>query len=743
MRHDNIDYIFTSDFDNSHGTLISNQFPLSLYSEYSFQALERQLEGISEIAIPAQLHKSIETESWVYFPLFIEPLTGRLSYFRVDETYQRCILMTVSIFQHDSSYRNGTASSIGIITRLQNFLILKPLLIILLHFYLRSGRKTFVNLISARDKLNQLPLLPLARHFHSISDSERCLLMELLNRGKDISRYVDHFALPCFGGVISASIDVNGMAVPLKMDLVSHVLSPSLCYGSSKSGSVMRSSLERLQSFGILVLQAAGILGAEAAVHCKPILPYLEATSPILLTLLALTMQKRVIVHCYQSPINDLVDFVLSIFILFPSLMPSSDWFGNCYPSLEISHCHLLNYMPSYLVGTSNILFKTKKNSGQLLWDVFIDLDEGQITVNDLKRDSSRPSHQSNRSSIMPRTPNFLKRLSSGYNSKRGSLATTLNDLSFVNPDDLWRTSTKNSSDTGGFQFHYEEFRLTKNATRRSLDDGFLKELNGKLKDHEEDSIVCQTVLEYISRLRHNLVQLCLFNNLLKIDQFLVHARLSYRENEFQDEAHYVQEQVSSYVTHQRLLFPLSVLQSADLSDINSIKHFHISKYYHRVASASNMVSFQPWLEERGTDFLTSHALEITVSPTDGMYAVIDMAYFLAFIQQKGQTELLSKFEHDLHAITWIFSRFNELLDKHGVSFFIGKVLCFGDGIETLEKLLTVSLFHNANQEFTVFPFHNANQEFTRFNKKLMTDDIFRNLICTFLNPFLEGSLSI
>ncbi|GMF00033.1 unnamed protein product [Ambrosiozyma monospora] len=153
-----------------------------------------------------------------------------------------------------------------------------------------------------------------------------------------------------------------------KMKLVSPETSSS-SFNNSTAGGGMNGNLNGSSANG----------NSNGVSRISSLTPYIDI-KPIQVLFNAMLLKKKVLLYCYDSCYNKLMDFILVLYLLF-----EDDHTENTlvfYPMLDLGTLHLIEKVDgihsSYLVGTSNLLFKEK-----LDWDVYVDLDYNELYLRD------------------------------------------------------------------------------------------------------------------------------------------------------------------------------------------------------------------------------------------------------------------------------------------------------------------------------------------------------------------------
>ncbi|OWB75524.1 hypothetical protein B5S31_g5434 [[Candida] boidinii] len=498
-----ISYIFLSEFDKFEGTTVKHQYP---YNKDNCPLITDQLPNINLNLMPSQLQKFLNQENWTIIPIYCNnnygvklslsdddfdikssktdssSSTNRNSQFKRqslnNSQYEPAYILTISYFKEDKSYRNGTALSLSIVTKLKFINCFKPLLTYLLHLYFID--QDFNNSISILKQLNKLPLLDLQKNFENINQFNRYFLTRIYqfennkfdNNNKikltnDSNNNFKSFLLKdeaktnqlLYGSKLSKEflkfdeisqfynesnnnfkINLklsNGLPLPFTIPLNSLLTSNFFQFGYDLDNSnLLRNFLLLLNNFNLKFTSIKSNNSNNSNNHHSfnggfsssrtpdsieeqsPVLPYGANDTSILLILLnCMILKKKIIVHGYDTCINDVNDVIISLLILFKnsnltqddnelfddnnnnnninlknknsngnknSSDDGYDWFKHFYPYVDLPLIDIIEELPYFIFGTSNLLFKTKKNkSGEsYMWDIYLDLDSKEVHLN-------------------------------------------------------------------------------------------------------------------------------------------------------------------------------------------------------------------------------------------------------------------------------------------------------------------------------------------------------------------------
>ncbi|GME68143.1 unnamed protein product [[Candida] boidinii] len=492
-----ITYIFLSEFDKFEGTTVKHQYP---YNRDNCPLITDQLPNINLNLMPSQLQKFLNQENWTLIPIYCNNNYGvKLSLSDDDfdlkssktdspnrnsisnsnsnqnnkrqslnnSQYEPAYILTISYFKEDKSYRNGTALSLSIVTKLKFINCFKPLLTYLLHLYFID--QDFNNSISILKQLNKLPLLELQKNFENINEFNRYFITRIyqfennkFDNNKSTktitaSNNFKDFLLKdeaktnqfLYGSKLSKEFSKfdeikkyynesnnnfkinlklsNGLPLPFTIPLNSLLTSKFFQFGYDLDNSnLLRNFLLLLNSFNLKFTSIKSNSSNSNNHHSfnsgfsssrtpdsieeqSPVLPYGANDTSILLILLnCMILKKKIIVHGYDTCINDVNDVIISLLILFKNsnltqdddellneknLKENSnscknsddyDWFKHFYPYVDLPLIDIIEELPYFIFGTSNLLFKTKKNkSGEsYMWDIYLDLDSKEVHLN-------------------------------------------------------------------------------------------------------------------------------------------------------------------------------------------------------------------------------------------------------------------------------------------------------------------------------------------------------------------------
>ncbi|CDK29406.1 unnamed protein product [Kuraishia capsulata CBS 1993] len=432
--HRNIELILTLEFDKHHGEVIRNQHPLG-----KFGLLSEQIPGLN--LIPSQLHKSLNRENWTISPMFIQK-DGKLSYKKADKNSTLCYALTLSVFQEDDSYRNGTAKGICLITTLPYYNAFKPLLTMLSHNALFDEK--FEEFIAVYKSLNDEPFDRLNDYFRTLSKGKRLPLLKMIEyeeeeiaNGKESQKTLkshlfsqnkalfEKLSYNSSSKTFKFTVSLSGMPFPIMIPLTSLIASPFAQFGYDlEQDQILRSFMIHTQH--IKVVKSTDEVTSSSVVAPNG----LQQTPVILMLIYAVLLKQRVMIFAYDTPINDLVEFVLSLVIL--TATDESTGLDHCYPYMDLSQAELLEGLKKYIVGTSNPMVTSKKD-GKYPWDLLYDMDKMEITLNsETSRPSHRPTkkkpHRSDPPKFFRKTSNFFRKVKNGNTELNKPSVSDLND---------------------------------------------------------------------------------------------------------------------------------------------------------------------------------------------------------------------------------------------------------------------------------------------------------------------------
>ncbi|VEU20729.1 DEKNAAC101576 [Brettanomyces naardenensis] len=359
MPPQTFDYIFCTDFDKVKGPNISKQFPLNL------PLISNQLDNLLDLVMPTNLHKFLNKDHCTLIPLYIDSSSGLLSYSKDTHTFVRCYLYSLSYFQHDDSYRNGTAKAISVVTRLPIVHVFKPLLFFLLQEQFAGHDNDFSLILALWENINLLSISQFVTYFQSLPYDGRFVISRLNQGCPEIPDDLKQlFSVGGSGTLVKAVVPLGPIQFPIQIPLSSLLCSRLAMFGSDLQ---LDSYLRRF----LLDLQDSSINYVDQFNEC-PLTPY-STIKPLHIFLNAILLRKKIVLYCYDSCYNKVLEFAGSLLCLFNDEATENFPF---YPILDLGTLDLLEKKSHYLVGTSNLLFKEK-----VKWDVYYDMDTKTVTV--------------------------------------------------------------------------------------------------------------------------------------------------------------------------------------------------------------------------------------------------------------------------------------------------------------------------------------------------------------------------
>lgn len=351
------DYIVCTEFDKAIGLNVTKQFPLNL------PLISNQLDNVMGLIMPPNLQKFLNREHYTMVPLYIDLATGLLSYSKDTLTFVPCYLYSLSYFQTDNTFRNGTARAISIVTRLPIIQVFKPLM----YFMLQNEFQESVDasqIETVWQNMNQIPIPAVVEAYKRLSYDERFVLTRL-DQGKPVlSSELRELFPHSDGSLIKCTVNLGKIDFPIQIPETSLLCSHLSMYGSDlQKDCNLHNLLEALQSCEIEY---------DGGYQECPMAPY-PGIDPLCLILNAVLLRKKIVLYCYDSCYNIVMDFGSSLLCLFNDELHYNYPF---YPILDLGTLDLIKEYKSYLIGTSNLLFKEK-----LSWDVYFDMDLKKIYV--------------------------------------------------------------------------------------------------------------------------------------------------------------------------------------------------------------------------------------------------------------------------------------------------------------------------------------------------------------------------
>ncbi|ODV84908.1 hypothetical protein CANARDRAFT_23464 [[Candida] arabinofermentans NRRL YB-2248] len=559
-----VDYLILSEFDKLKGLTIKKQMPSNI------PLISNQLDYLIDLIMPLNLHKYLNKENYTMIPLFIHSQNGLISFTKESNRYEKCYLFTISYFKKDNSYRNGTAKCISLITRLPLFESFKPLMTYILHYsFDTDGHELIQNVFH---NLNTLQLHDIVGQY-KFDTASRFLLTRLEDCRVPLETG-DRFTVS--DGLLKTFVSVNGIKFPLQIPIMS-LISSNLCqFGLNLTkGSSFQRILKRITSMEILNDNKVN----------SPITPYSNIT-PLQIIINAMLLNKKILVYCYDECYNEMIELIQLLILLVDEEYPY-------FPILDLGNLPMIEPLSFYLIGTSNLLFKTK-----LDWDMYIDLDTNQIFLNqnDLDIESELDEmdlldHEDKRSSIISNAESKIRQLfkknSSSISQPSGpttSSSTTTDDslncmLTRLNELAMWDSkkypkidSVKTNSffnsqrESNFFQigFNYRPSSIDlpslSDTTVPVIDQKLTTQVSQLLKTHQDDLSIYISITNYILELKSVVLSAFGYQSThTKLKEYKKFVEMKLHEDEYMNSTNSLNIELKNYIRNQKCIQPLII----------------------------------------------------------------------------------------------------------------------------------------------------------------------------------------
>lgn len=390
----NVDFVISSEFHVDKGPSIVLLYPKDIPGLVL-------LPFFAELMIPDQIHKRLE--DYTLFLLHKNFCTGEFQYkyITTESEADPFFVYTIVYNVEDDSVRRGSViKALSIVTKLIYFKHFKPLLLIALDLYMRTGEESVLkelyeainckNLQVSEQKLSLVKRLLLT----SILDlplSDKIYLDETFrNRLLGIQASNDHLFIRkdlSHNSIIS----FNKMEIPIRVpilllpDTIGDYLNPTDLNFKSNLIDILKASIATFH-------------------HNNEMTVYGSATPPIVVLINAMLTGKRVLFLSYDNSAGHIIDHVLVALKLFTGGGILTDVLTNynVFPMVDVSKVDLLSECDSYLAGTINPFFKGNDS----LWDLLYDLDANEFHIL-----SKIAQPESTRCSIIAEDARFLSNL--------------------------------------------------------------------------------------------------------------------------------------------------------------------------------------------------------------------------------------------------------------------------------------------------------------------------------------------
>ncbi|GMG26212.1 unnamed protein product [Ambrosiozyma monospora] len=575
----------------------------------------------------------------------MDPQSGLLSYTRDSHYSTTCYLYSISYMKRDDSYRNATCKGVSIITTLSFFQVFKPLLTYILHDSFRGVSNALLELT-----YNQLNTLPLHQFQLTLTPASRFLLSRCSLTDSQLSSLFPNFNLQAGAtDLVKLSIDLTTFKFPIQVPLLSCISSAHSQFGLDlvKDASY-RSFVHTLTKMKLVSAEtssstfnnstASGAMNSNlngstangssnAFGRISSLTPYMDI-EPIQVLFNAMLLKKKVLLYCYDSCYNKLMDFILVLYLLF-----EDDHTENSlvfYPMLDLGTLHLIEKVDgihsSYLVGTSNLLFKEK-----LEWDVYVDLDYNELYLRDSHSTTGGNNNGSGgannnadaqsfnseeffdddkRMSVLNnaefKLKQFFKRRSASISNSitlssldeyitqmEDEESSALDSLATWSPDNFPKINAakisdflKSNRESNFFQFGFT-FKIPSinNRNKPKIDQQLLDDIAKMVENkHEDDKTIFIIMSNYLARMKHYIVpSLNHFINQMKLSSYKNFVALKLEEDEYTTTTSTVPIELKNFIRQQKLIqsLPLAFNYDHDLTVLNDAK---MIAYYQRIS---------------------------------------------------------------------------------------------------------------------------------------------------------------
>ncbi|KAG7826792.1 hypothetical protein KL920_005235 [Ogataea angusta] len=693
-----LDYILVSEFDKLKGVVVKRQFPSS-------PAVD-QLDGVIDLLMPLNLHKYLNTIHYTLVPLFIDPLSGMLSWEARTESYKRVYLYTLSYFQEDRSYRNGTAMALSILTRLPLFEIFKPLMTYLLHNQMAASENADIIELTLKE-LNKIRIAELIDELR-LNKHARFLLSRLDDLDVSVPSRLTEFTKS--DRFFRSALNLGKTKFPLQIPALPLVSSSCAMYGID----LARERL--LREFLIKVSNLELILPKHSS-----LVPY-SSIEPLHVIFNAILTKKKIVLYSYDSCYNDLMDIAQALLLLVDGDYP-------CYPILDLAALDIPLQLPHYIVGTSNLLFKDR-----LPWDLFLSLDSNQLLVREEediieKKASKRVSTDSKFRQL------FRKSTPSVSTIKEGIDHIVLDnswDPTFpvVDPEadkEFFAPVTEPSFFSTGFSFTPS---IPSNAEPPRIHTQINELVEKLVEEHHGDLTIYQALTKYLYELESVVFKAFKFYiNLSKLKSYRHFALLKLEEPEFED--YTLIPELRLFIKENQIVLPLAINYPYK-EDMPPPINNKLLDYYTSVMSQNHGL------------FKTFEKTEL---PTDTVYYWLDGYCFELDLNllSKEVSQLLERGKDvglPKRKLYQLFRAINQLLKSkstEGLEKFLAALYVQSGGFESFENLLIIASLYISkprNKNDVVIT------EFKRFLSLILNHQFFTVYMLPRLNDFIKLSIN-
>ncbi|KAG7886167.1 hypothetical protein KL936_005084 [Ogataea polymorpha] len=693
-----VDYIFVSEFDKLKGVIVKRQFP-------SAPAVD-QLEGVIDLLMPLNMHKYLNTIHYTVVPLFIDPASGLLSWQAQTESYKRIYLYTLSYFQEDDSYRNGTAMALSMLTRLPVFDIFKPLMTYLLHNLMEAPEK-FDNIGLILKELNKIRISELIDEFR-LNKHARFLLSRLDDQDISVPSRLTEFTKS--DRFFRSNVNLGKTKFPLQIPALPLVSSSCAMYGIDLARErILRDFLIKIKDLELVLPKYSSLV------------PY-SSIKPLHVIFNAILTKRKIVLYSYDSCYNDLMDIVQALLLLVDGDYP-------CYPILDVAALDISFQLPHYIVGTSNLLLKDR-----LPWDLFLSVDSNRLLI----REEEAPSEK--------KTP---KRLSTDskfrqlFRKSTPSVSTIKEGIDHIVLDNSWDPAFPVIDPEAGNEFFAPVTEPSFFSTGFSFtpyipsDDeppsihAQMNQMVEKLvEDHHGDLTIYQALTQYLYELDSVVLKSFKFYiNLSKLKSYRHFALLKLEEPDSED--YTLVPKLRLFIRENHIVLPLAINYPYKVGMPPPINN-KLLDYYTSVMNQNHNL------------FRTFQNIEL---PNDTLYYWLDGYCFELDLNllSKEVSQLLEKGKEvglPKRKLYQLFRAINQLIKSRstgGLEKFLAALYVQSGGFETFENLLIIASVYinkprNKNDEVIT--------EFKRFLSLILNHQFFTTYLLPLLNDFIKLSIN-
>ncbi|KAG7702337.1 hypothetical protein KL949_005250 [Ogataea haglerorum] len=693
-----LDYIFVSEFDKLKGVVVKRQFPSS-------PAVD-QLEGLIDLLMPLNLHKYLNTIHYTVVPLFIDPVSGLISWQEQTKNCERIYLYTLSYFQEDSSYRNGTAMALSILTRLPLFDTFKPLMTYLLHNVMATPDK-FDTVELALKELNKIRIAELVDEFR-LNKHARFLLSRLDDLSVSVPSRLTEFTKS--DRFFRSNLNLGKTKFPLQIPALPLVSSSCAMYGIDLARErLLRDYLIKMKNIELVLPKQPSLV------------PY-SSIQPLHVIFNAILTKKKIVLYSYDSCYNDLMDIAQALLLLVDGDYP-------CYPILDLATLDIPLHLPHYIVGTSNLLFKDR-----LPWDLFLSVDSNQLLVRE-EEDLFEKKVQKRLSSESKFRQLFRRGTPSVPIIKEGIDHIVLDNswdptFPLIDPEadkEFFAPVTEPNFFSTGFSFTPS---IPSNAEPPHIHTQMNQLVDKLVADHHGDLTIYQALTKYLYELDSIVFKAFKFYiNLSKLKSYRHFALLKLEEPDFED--YTLIPELRLFIRENQVVLPLAINHPYKV-DMPPPVNNKLLDYYTSVVNQNHNL------------FKTFQKIEV---PSDTVYYWLDGYCFELdlYLLSKEVSQLLERGKDvgfPKRKLYQLFRAINQLLKSRtsgGFEKFLAALYVQSGGFESFENLLIIASIYinkprNENDEVMI--------EFKRFLSLILNHQFLTVYLLPLLNDFIKLSIN-